>query len=274
MLISRKYKSSYLNYNRKPEDNMNKVAYKILKQAAIEKASFDWESVRTAASEYLKNPDNWKNMAIGAGTGLGIYELSSLLPGAKKKRGARALLAFLAGTGATIAGDSIRSGAQKLWDATPWSEAGKDRALNAEADEALKRLWNATPVEERLDQQTRAYKAKIPYTNIEKEMNWFNNLTAGIQQPKTTNGQDISDKNKEDNRQQKEYEQPAATFADWKQKVHELKLLEGSKQRDARRSFETHFAFDELKNEDSKRGAAISRWLGLPAAGHPILNPR
>ena len=48
--------------------------------------------------EWISNHDNWKQMAVPVGLGLGIYGLSGLIPGLKKSPAARAGLA-VAGAG-------------------------------------------------------------------------------------------------------------------------------------------------------------------------------
>lgn len=84
-----------------------------------------------ATKDYFMDVNNIKDLGIGAATAAGTYGLSGLIPGAEKARGYRLLASLAAGTGATIYGDEIRGGAQKLWDKTPW---GKQEIARAEAE--------------------------------------------------------------------------------------------------------------------------------------------
>lgn len=107
------------------------------------------DSAGKATKDYFMDVNNIKDLGIGAATAAGTYGLSGLIPGADKARGYRLLASLAAGTGATIYGDEIRAGTQKLWDKTPWGQQEIARA-NAEAKAlADERARSAKAISER-----------------------------------------------------------------------------------------------------------------------------
>lgn len=73
-----------------------------------------WDTIREWAT--ADNYKNLKRVGTGLGVGLGTYALSGLLPGARKDRGARALLAGAAGLGAGLYGDKLVNGLQSYFN--------------------------------------------------------------------------------------------------------------------------------------------------------------
>lgn len=84
------------------------------KTAAGEQAPTVWDAIREWAT--ADNYKNLKRVGTGLGVGLGTYALSGLLPGARKERGARALLAGAAGLGAGLYGDKLVNGIQSYFN--------------------------------------------------------------------------------------------------------------------------------------------------------------
>lgn len=84
------------------------------KTAAGEQAPTVWDAIREWAT--ADNYKNLKRVGTGLGVGLGTYALSGLLPGARKNRGARALLAGAAGLGAGLYGDKLVNGIQAYFN--------------------------------------------------------------------------------------------------------------------------------------------------------------
>ena len=84
------------------------------KIAAGEQAPTVWDKIREWAT--ADNYKNLKRVGTGLGVGLGTYALSGLLPGARKERGARALLAGAAGLGAGLYGDKLVNGIQSYFN--------------------------------------------------------------------------------------------------------------------------------------------------------------
>lgn len=86
----------------------------IRKTAAGEQAPTIWDKIQEWAK--ADNYKNLKRVGTGLGVGLGTYALSGLLPGARKNRGARALLAGAAGLGAGLYGDKLVNGIQSYFN--------------------------------------------------------------------------------------------------------------------------------------------------------------
>ena len=84
------------------------------KTAAGEQAPTIWDKIQEWAT--ADNYKNLKRVGTGLGVGLGTYALSGLLPGARKERGARALLAGAAGLGAGLYGDKLVNGIQSYFN--------------------------------------------------------------------------------------------------------------------------------------------------------------
>lgn len=84
------------------------------KTAAGEQAPTVWDKIQEWAT--ADNYKNLKRVGTGLGVGLGTYALSGLLPGVRKERGARALLAGAAGLGAGLYGDKLVNGIQSYFN--------------------------------------------------------------------------------------------------------------------------------------------------------------
>lgn len=84
------------------------------KTAAGEQAPTVWDKIQEWAT--TDNYKNLKRVGTGLGVGLGTYALSGLLPGVRKEKGARALLAGAAGLGAGLYGDKLVNGIQSYFN--------------------------------------------------------------------------------------------------------------------------------------------------------------
>lgn len=101
------------------------------KTAAGEQAPTVWDKIREWAT--ADNYKNLKRVGTGLGVGLGTYALSGLLPGVRKERGARALLAGAAGLGAGLYGDKLVNGIQAYFNRSTAPARKQEQATTTKA---------------------------------------------------------------------------------------------------------------------------------------------
>lgn len=101
------------------------------KTAAGEQAPTVWDKIQEWAT--ADNYKNLKRVGTGLGVGLGTYALSGLLPGVRKERGARALLAGAAGLGAGLYGDKLVNGIQAYFNRSTAPARKQEQATTTKA---------------------------------------------------------------------------------------------------------------------------------------------
>lgn len=101
------------------------------KTAAGEQAPTVWDKILEWAT--ADNYKNLKRVGTGLGVGLGTYALSGLLPGVRKERGARALLAGAAGLGAGLYGDKLVNGIQSYFNRSTAPARKQEQATTTKA---------------------------------------------------------------------------------------------------------------------------------------------